>query len=416
MNRVYRIFSTAAAMVLAVAGARADTGEYRNLGYLYLSPLPGAEYTATQTKFVLLRFKDVAPSLVTNLSQFIQVSGASSGNHPGQTRIASDKRTVVFEMSSNFQANELVTVSLAPQLSLGTLQPYQYQFMTSGHMPDPSGASPHRGRPPESPRQDPSTPAQTLPSETPAPRTGGSSSAPAGTPAPPLAPAPPLSPAPASPGKTGILPNGVSVPSDFPHINITTQDHPDSGLIFMNNHSVGRRYNVIFDNTGSPVWYMRTADQRLDMKVQPNGMLTMVTHTGGTHFIGLNHHYEEVASYRTVNGYSVDEHELQILADGTYFLIGAHFETVDLSRYIPGGNTNAVLAENCIQQFTPTGEIIWRLGGTHNQFTYINDPLNGPSCQHTIRPLGNNRYTLFDNGNGHSPQVSRAVEYELDPT
>ncbi len=63
-----------------------------------------------------------------------------------------------------------------------------------------------------------------------------------------------------------------------------------------------------------------------------------------------------------------------------------------------------------------TGEIIWRLGGTHNQFTYVNDPLNGPRNQHAIRPLGNNRYTLFDNGNGHSPQVSRAVEYELNPT
>jgi hypothetical protein len=62
-----------------------------------------------------------------------------------------------------------------------------------------------------------------------------------------------------------------------------------------------------------------------------------------------------------------------------------------------------------------TGEIIWRLGGSHNQFTYVNDPLNGPSCQHAIRPLGNNRYTLFDNGNGHRPWASRAVEYELNP-
>jgi hypothetical protein len=62
-----------------------------------------------------------------------------------------------------------------------------------------------------------------------------------------------------------------------------------------------------------------------------------------------------------------------------------------------------------------TGEIIWRLGGTHNQFSYVNDPLNGPRNQHAIRPLGNNHYTLFDNGDGHNPQVSRAVEYEIDP-
>jgi hypothetical protein len=63
-----------------------------------------------------------------------------------------------------------------------------------------------------------------------------------------------------------------------------------------------------------------------------------------------------------------------------------------------------------------TGEIIWRLGGTHNQFTYVNDPLNGQTSQHAIRSIGTNRYTLFDNGNGHNPQVSRAVEYVLNPT
>ena len=63
-----------------------------------------------------------------------------------------------------------------------------------------------------------------------------------------------------------------------------------------------------------------------------------------------------------------------------------------------------------------TGEIIWRLGGAHNQFTYINDPLNGARNQHAIRVVTTNDYTMFDNGNLHSPSMSRAVEYRLDPT
>ena len=53
--------------------------EYRALGYLYLSPMPGAEYVSAQTRFVLVRFKDVSPTAVTNLSTFITVTGASSG-------------------------------------------------------------------------------------------------------------------------------------------------------------------------------------------------------------------------------------------------------------------------------------------------------------------------------------------------
>ena len=70
----------------------------------------------------------------------------------------------------------------------------------------------------------------------------------------------------------------------------------------------------------------------------------------------------EVASYWAVNGYGVDEHELQVLADGTYFLIGLASQTVDMSRYITGGNTAASVTEQVIQGFTPAGELIfqWR--------------------------------------------------------
>ncbi len=51
-----------------------------------------------------------------------------------------------------------------------------------------------------------------------------------------------------------------------------------------------------------------------------------------------------------------------MLADGTYFLIGLHDETVDLSRYVSGGSTSVGVTENCIQQFTPQGDLIfqWR--------------------------------------------------------
>ena len=59
------------------------------------------------------------------------------------------------------------------------------------------------------------------------------------------------------------------------------------------------------------------------------------------------------------------------------------------------------------------GSIIWRLGGIHNQFTFKNDSL-GFFRQHCIRRIANGNITLFDNGNFHSPQFSRAVEYNLD--
>ncbi len=282
----------------------------------------------------------------------------------------------------------------------------------------------------------------------------------------------------ASPGKTGIMPNGVSVPSNFPHISITTNNNPCPDPIFIDNRGGGGQcYNVIFDNSGSPIWYQRMPDERRDMKVQPNGVLTMLARDNGQYFFGLNTHYEKIAEYRTVNGYDVDEHELYVR--GGWHVLSHRpdtAQTVDLSRYVSGAGTSVGITENCIQKFTPqgelifqwrawdyldpagqeyvvsatnpgdfphmnaiavdsdghillssrntsevtkinadTGEIIWRMGGTHSTLTYVNDPLNGQTSQHAIRPLGNNHYTLFDNGNGHSPQVSRAVEYVVNP-
>jgi hypothetical protein len=63
-----------------------------------------------------------------------------------------------------------------------------------------------------------------------------------------------------------------------------------------------------------------------------------------------------------------------------------------------------------------TGDIIWRLGGLeakNNQFLFINDPITF-SHQHDIRRLSNGNITLFDNGNLHTPPVTRSLEYQLD--
>ena len=91
----------------------------------------------------------------------------------------------------------------------------------------------------------------------------------------------------------------------------------------------------------------------------------------------------------------------------------AHMNAIDIDTdgniLISCRNTSEVTKVN-----RDTGEIIWRLGGAHNQFTYVNDPLNGTRNQHAIRMVTTNDYTIFDNGNLHSPSVSRGVEYKLD--
>lgn len=99
----------------------------------------------------------------------------------------------------------------------------------------------------------------------------------------------------------------------------------------------------------------------------------------------------EVVSYIHGNGFGLD-------LDGNIILSARRFdELIKINRN--------------------TGEIMWRMGSKSsksNEFTFIDDPLNGFSGQHHPQILPNGNLILFDNGTTHDPQISRVVEYELD--
>ncbi|MCX7908674.1 MAG: aryl-sulfate sulfotransferase [Ignavibacteria bacterium] len=177
-------------------------------------------------------------------------------------------------------------------------------------------------------------------------------------------------------------------------------------------------------------------------------------------------------------GYIADFHDFKILPNGHYLLISYDPQPIDMSKVVDGGNPNAIVLGSIIQEldaqknvvfqwrswdhipitdaYSPltgiavdpvhinaveldydgnllissrhlseitkisreTGEIIWRLGGKKNMFTFINEHSeNAPtyfSYQHDIRRQPNGNITLYDNGNQHPTPYSRAVEYKLD--
>lgn len=428
--------------------------DYRGMGYLYLSPVPGAEYVATNTQFVLVRFTDISPEDLTNLDSFIEVTGDSSGVHGGQTKIAGDGRTVIFRISDGFARNERVWLHLTPRVhpSLGfNIAPFAYAFYVSrsaGTTEFQTAASPTS-------KSTKDAVASTTTNKAMPVGSGIANAAPV-----PLA---------AVSFGPRILPNGVSVPADFPNVNITVNDNPAEGYIFID-YSPSGGYTMILDNDGSPVWYRRGSGR--EFKVQKNGMITWAN------FTGYDQNFKRIKSFRAVNGYGTDNHELQVLEDGSYLLVGIRSETVDMRQYVAGGRSNARVHETVVQEFSadgdlifqwrawdnfdirqmqnwsyddkPTsqsirfphmnaididrdghillsskriseitkinrhsGEIIWRLGGDMNQFA-INDRLGQFNVQHDIRVVGPNRYTVFDNHWLDRRANSRAVEYEID--
>ena len=411
--------------------------------YQYLSPRPDALHVSREAT-IIVRLNDYRPKALQNPTCFITLEGSLSGPLTGVTKIASDGKTIIFQPDQPFASGEKVTVMLHPQLNtMGkeSLQPLGYSFEVSSDTDASAGVFPDEKYYYQPINLSKSTAA----------------------------------------GMPSVMPNGVSVPSDFPHIDVLINDDPGEGYIFLNNRGRGTPYNIIFDNDGSPVWYLRTSDRRRDFKVQRNGTITMLARDGGHRFLNFDENFNPLREYSAVDGYSTDEHECVIDEKGHVLLIGRHNTDVDMSQYVSGGKKNCSVRETIVQEFTPegdkifewrawdhfdpadilgfcdpgqadprsnslrfthmnaididddghivlssrhlsevtkinrnTGEIIWRLGGANNEFEFVNDELDGFYMQHSVLALGDNHYSVFDNGNLHDPPRSRGVEYVLD--
>src|SRR5581483_4033701 len=276
---------------------------------------------------------------VTNLaSGFVSVTGVSSGAHSGVVHVASDSRTVIYQMATDFAANESVTVSLNPGVASGTtgsVQPFQYQFMVTAPMPGslPLAVAPARAQPPAEPGP---------PLNVTRPAITGNSAA--GKPR----------------AKAMVMGNGESVPSTFPQVVISAKKNPSPGYLWLENALDGvSPYTMMLDNDGQPVWY-RTG-RMYDFKIQKNGMITWAL-SDDTGFPAFDQNFNYLQTYLTTNGYSTDSHDLKVQADGTYFMIGYRDNVVDMSRYVQGGLPGTIVRETVVQQFTAANELIfqWR--------------------------------------------------------
>lgn len=266
------------------------------------------------------------------------------------------------------------------------------------------------------------------------------------------------------------------LPADFPQFNVVHANSPTVRYIMIGIAPAlsGKSYAVIIDACGYPVWYKEFRDAVVDFQKQPNGHYTAWSSIDGTQgkFYEFDASGKISASYSPTPPLETGPHELRIFGSA-FVLFGLDYRTMDMTPY--GGLDNASVKgivveyhrpgrvlfswssfdhfivtdgasdvsltglnvnpwhgnaievddeDNLLVSFrnmdeitkidTKTGQIIWRLGGEQNQFTFRGDQLNGFSHQHGIRKLPNGNVILFDNGNLRSPHASRAVEYRLD--
>ena len=402
----------------------------------YIHPKPGAEYITPQSSILIKINNNINKNLKSTDFHF-KVIGEKSGLHPGKTIIS--ENTIIFKPNSIFSTSENIFVSFFTGI-LNWKDTLQFSFTTSSIKEfDPAILM--------SVSDDEKLIRQLEHTDVGFETTGEVSTI-----------------------------NGVSVPSDFPHFapSIFNEGTAD-GRIFLNNW-LGSPYIMILENDGTPYFYQRVEDRARDFKVQLNGMLTRRYITNLYGFVGMDSNYTVIDTFVCTNGYGTDEHEIYMLEDGHYFLIALGYRQVDMSLIVLGGNPNATVIDNHIQEFDEnhnlvfewlcydhfnitdaigvdftqntinyvhmnsvaidydgnivissrhqskvvkinrqTGDVIWELGGVNSDFDFINDSY-GISYQHFARPVDGkqNHYTVFDNGNFHSPPFSRAIEFQID--
>ncbi|MEP7357535.1 MAG: aryl-sulfate sulfotransferase [Anaerolineales bacterium] len=441
---------TIAAALLTVFGAVmpiAPAAPVRAAAVLrYLSPPDGAEFVSPGTAIALRLDGRISP-LTLSPDVFVVV-GSASGRHAGQVRLSDDGETIIFKPGEPFTPGERVTISVAR--GLDTLAGNPFPGLEVAFTISDGGGDLRLAR---------------LAAEN-GDRLAGDVD---------LVQPPVAAPAGFNPHPQGYATFPDDFPA---YTVTVPASGTAPGLLFMaiipwiNQRPA--HYLFIADDTGEPVYYQSTgASSSFDFKLQPNGRLSYYS-SSNSKFHVLDNTYTEVEAIGAGNGYTADLHELQLLPNGHALLMIYDSHVQDMSAITPGGYTTAtviglVVQEldlnrdvvfewtswdhylitdttvaldapvidlvhgNAIQQDTDgnllisarhmdeitkidrnTGDIIWRWGGKHNQFTFINDP-DGPFYhQHDIRRLANGHVTLFDNHNSSPGVFSRAAEYLLD--
>lgn len=389
----------------------------------YVEPVRNAELVSINNN-IIIGFDETIEN--SELSSLIKVTGSLSGIHQGETVLTSDRKKIIFKPFQPFAFNETVEVKVSRiKTSQTPVNNLKYTFKTQ-------------------PRKINWEPRQSFINES---------------------------------ANSFYKENTVhSDTLKPPVLTVNISNNPAPGNLYLSNFPFilipNTPHLLVTDNGGTYSYLQRlTYFWALDFKKQPNGMLSYGTNDK---FYTEDPQHNVIDSFECGNGYTTDHHEFILTEDGHSFLMSYDPQPVDMSLIVPGGNPNATVIGLVIQELDEnknvvfqwrswdhiaitdavhedltaatvdcvhgnaieldndgnlmissrhlseitkisrtTGNIIWRLGGIHNQFTFINDPI-GFSYQHHIRRIANGNITLFDNGNYHPTPFSRAVEYSLD--
>ncbi len=160
----------------------------------------------------------------------------------------------------------------------------------------------------------------------------------------------------------------------YPPFQVQIFDSTVTGYYFLspikipNPGGAFRGTHLILDKNGHVVYYRRLPQgvTSSDFKLQPNGW---ISHTMGARFFFMDSTFTVVDSAFCQNGILPDGHDVQVLPNGNYLLLGLENVPMDLSAYnffgpnhnLPG-SPNAVVLSGVVQELDPAKNVVfeWR--------------------------------------------------------
>jgi hypothetical protein len=262
-----------------------------------------------------------------------------------------------------------------------------------------------------------------------------------------------------------------TLPSDLPRYTASGTDPSPGYVVF-----AAGMYGLVIDNTGRVVWYHRFPNgPGLSFMAEPNGRYVARPSTPEPADIESWVEIDALGNAtRTLGcglGLQSRPHDLIATPDGSYWLLCDEVRTMDLTS--AGGIAEARVTGTAVQHVSASGEVlfnwspfdhfaitdgplsdrtgasvnwthgnaldldvdgnlivsfrnlgeltkinavsgdvIWRLGGLRNQFTFVDSPLPAFSGQHSARVCGAGTLMILDNLG--RPGDSRGERYALD--
>ena len=157
-------------------------------------------------------------------------------------------------------------------------------------------------------------------------------------------------------------------------LSVVTLDNPSPGYLFMAPPLSDIFYLV--DNSGEPI-YNKIWDNFgaiSNPNLQGDGLVSFFM---GNKFYIMNKDYEVVDSFSFVGNYGVDFHDFLLVPNGNAILIGRETRLMDLSKSVPGGNKNAVVIGNIIQELDMNKNVVFQWSSIdHFQITDVTNDVD----------------------------------------